>query len=584
MTDLERQRDRDLKAELNARALELLTGITPRQAAALDTDPRLRQYAEEVLGHTERHNLYEVLSVARFLRLCERHELRGDAVRRFFRFYEALRFSGTRGRTRYELTPVQCFIFASIYGLYGADGCRLTRTAYIFVPRKFSKTTSAAAMAVYDLLFGDNNAQAYVGANSYEQARICFDEIRAIVSDIDRLGRHFRVNREKIFFKDGARGSMARCLTANAKTQDGLFASLVILDEYSQARDTAGRSGADLKNVLTTSMGPRKNPLTVIITTASEVVDGPCYRELEGVKAVLRGEAENDSVFGALFMPDVDDREDDPRTWAKVQPHLGVTVREDFYAREWQNAQLSSDNMLAFRTKLLNIFAVNEERAWIPASLAREVSRHLPLESVSGLPPAMAAIDLSESDDFSAVTFGLRDPATRHFHFHTEYFFPEGALAGHANEQLYRTWAAAGHLRLLPGAVIDYPAIVDYILSQRARLNILRIGYDRWKSREVINLLAAGIIALGHDPAAYLKDVGQTFGNFTAPVESFEHGVKCGYITINDNPINAYCFGNAVLCTDAMENCKPMKRSHREKIDGVITTLMCMRLFIDYEQ
>lgn len=45
------------------------------------------------------------------------------------------------------------------------DGRRLIRTAYLFVPRKFSKTTSCAALAVYDMLFGDNNAQAYVGAN-----------------------------------------------------------------------------------------------------------------------------------------------------------------------------------------------------------------------------------------------------------------------------------------------------------------------------------------------------------------------------------------------------------------------------------
>ena len=81
-----------------------------------------------------------------------------------------------------------------------------------------------------------------------------------------------------------------------------------------------------------------------------------------------------------------------------------------------------------------------------------------------------------------------------------------------------------------------------------------------------------------------LTGVKQTYGTFTAPVESFEHGVKTGHIFINDNPINAYCFGNAVLDTDKLENCKPVKRKHSQKIDGVITKLMCMRLFIDYER
>ncbi len=80
-----------------------------------------------------------------------------------------------------------------------------------------------------------------------------------------------------------------------------------------------------------------------------------------------------------------------------------------------------------------------------------------------------------------------------------------------------------------------------------------------------------------------IKGVRQTYGNFTAPVESFEHGAKTGRIFINDNPINAYCFGNAVLDTDKLEKCKPVKRKKTQKIDGVITMLMCLRLFIDYE-
>lgn len=81
-----------------------------------------------------------------------------------------------------------------------------------------------------------------------------------------------------------------------------------------------------------------------------------------------------------------------------------------------------------------------------------------------------------------------------------------------------------------------------------------------------------------------IKGVRQTYGVFTAPVESFEHGAKTGHVFINDNPINAYCFGNAVLDSDRLENCKPIKRKATQKIDGVITMLMCMRLFIDYER
>ncbi len=84
--------------------------------------------------------------------------------------------------------------------------------------------------------------------------------------------------------------------------------------------------------------------------------------------------------------------------------------------------------------------------------------------------------------------------------------------------------------------------------------------------------------------ANVLKGVKQTYGNFTAPVESFEHGAKTGKIIIDDNPINAYCFGNAIIDEDKLENKKPIKRKQTAKIDGVITKLMCLRLFIDYER
>ena len=341
MTEEEKVRERQFKADVVADLQRQRPYLATRYRRALDdTDPRMAQYVFGVIDNPDAHNLYEHLAIRRFFKMLDKYDWKKGRVKRFIKFYEVLRFNGTSGRTRYKLTPVQTFQFANIFGFVDAIGRRLIRTVYIFVPRKFSKTTSAASLAVFDMLFGDNNAQAYVGANSYEQAKICFDEIRAIMQDIDPAARHFRVNREKITFKDRGRDSLIRCLTANAKTQDGLHASLVIMDEYAQARNTAGKNGADLKNVLTSSMGPRREPLTMIITTASDVIDGPFAHELEGVKKVLRGEAEADTMFASLFMPDVDDEENDPHTWAKVQPHLGITVQPDFYEKEYETAQL----------------------------------------------------------------------------------------------------------------------------------------------------------------------------------------------------------------------------------------------------
>lgn len=581
MTEEEKVKLRSLKAD-TAAWLQRDRDVYPirYRCALVETDRRIGDYVYGVIDNPERHNLYELLAVKRFFRMLDRYEWSPKRVKHFFRFYQALRFSGINGRTRYKLTPVQAFQFANIFGFVKPDGRRLIRSVYLFVPRKFSKTTSSAALAVYDMLFGDNNAQAYVGANSYDQAKICFDEIRAIMFDLDAGGRHFRVNREKITFLDHRRDSLIQCLTANAKTKDGLYASLVIMDEYAQARNTAGKNGADLKNVLTTSMGPRREPLVIVITTASEVVDGPFKGELDGVMAVLRGEKTNDTMFASIFMPDVDDDEGDPATWAKVQPHLGITVQPDYYEREYENAQLSAENMLAFRTKLLNIFCVSDEKTWFTYEKANDLLGKFDIDNVAGHPDCAVAFDLSIHDDFSAVSYTIYSTESKKFYCHTDYYFPEGALKGHPNEQLYRSWHAKGHLQFCKGQKIDVAQIAEDILRRSKKVNIIRIGYDKYKAQDLTSILSS----VG--ARNVLTPYSQTYGSFNLPVESFEMLAwnDPPKIVFNDNPINTFCLSNCVLDTDNLENKKPLKLSQYRKIDGTITMLMTLGLMYTYER
>ncbi len=573
MTEEEKDRLRTAKEEVSEALARL--PIADYNLDAVDT--RLVEYTTNVAKHPDAHNLYEQLAVRRFFTLVDKYGLNVTEIQKFITCYENLYFPGKTGQQQYKLTPVQTFQFASIYGFWQEDESgvlrRVVREACLYVPRKYSKTTSSAAPIVYDVLYGDANAECYTGANSSDQAKKCFDVIRGCFRKLDPKQRRYTVNEQTIKSRRKDRTAFAQCLTANARTKDGLNASTVVMDEFSQARDS------ELLTVLTTSMGVRDNPLTMIITTASDVFDGPFYEMLQGYKSMLLGDFDDDSLFAHLFEPDIDDAEDDESTWRKVQPHLGITVSMDFYRREYKKAiRNGAEAMLAFRTKLLNIYAENEQKCWISSTLARRVSIPMPLDGIKGRPAAMVSIDLSESGDFSAVTTGIYDSLKKNFYYHTAYFFPKGALPNHPNEKMYRVWAEKDYLILTPGDVIDYRTIVDYILRLNDVVTILSIGYDPWKSQEVINMLAAS----GADNV--LKGVKQTYGNFTAPVESFEHGIKTGHIFINDNPINAYCFGNAVLDTDKLENCKPVKRKQTQRIDGVITMLMCLRLFIDYER
>lgn len=566
MTEEQRARLINAKAEVSQWLAD-----EPLDRYRLDEiDPRLVEYISSVAAAPEAHNVYEQLAVRRFLMMCRRYGINASAVWHIITLTESLYFPGKGGMQRYRLTPVQCFQFTAIYGFW-KDGRRVVREAVLYVPRKFSKTTTSAAFVVDDLLYGDANAEAYTAANSQDQAKKCFDVIRGAVRRLDPKGLRYTVNEQLIKSRRSDRSAIAQCLTSNASTKDGLNASTVVMDEFSQAKD------ANLLAVLTTSMGVRENPLTIIITTASSEFDGPFYAMLQGYKSVLLGDFEDDSVFAHIFEPDIDDDESAESTWLKVHPHIGVTVSLDFYRSEYRAAQRNgAAAMLAFRTKMLNIYAEDERRSWISSTLARSAAIPMHLDKLKGRPRGFVSIDLSERGDFSAVSVGIHNAAKHQLAYHTAYFFPKGALPGHPNENLYRQWAQAGHLTLLDGDVIDYRAIVEYVLWVGRYVDVLGIGYDPYKSLAVVNMLrSAGCDKL-------VKPIRQTYGVFTAPVEVFEHGIVTGSVFINDNPINYYCFGNAVLDHDKLENCKPMKRTDTQRIDGVITMLMCQRQFIDY--
>ena len=609
--------DVSTKEYKNERVQELLSVDVERYQ--LDSiDRRLLSYVEEVRMHSERHNLYEILAVLKFFRLMDMYVFRPSKVKKFVKLYESLKFSGMDGRRCYKLTQIQYFQFASILGFYkweeveAAEGMpdteemtqkteggkryelrRLVREAILFVPRKFSKTTSTASLAVNEFLFGDLNAQAYTAANSYKQAKICFEEIKKIVKQLDPKKKYFKTTRETLHWRPNKfeRESFVECLTGGGDTKDGLNDSLVIFDEYAQAKYVRDHSdGAELLQVLNSSMGTRREPLTIIITTASRVEDGPFSRELENAKRILEGEYADDCQFASLFQPDAWEMCEDeickPEVWKKCNPHIGITVQEGYYKQRWDKAQRDVEAMIEFKTKLLNIFVSGGVKDWIPQSLARSLMTDFRIDDIQGRPEAMAALDLSVSDDFSVVVYNIYSRAQRKFYLWLDCYIPEETLKNHSNKELYKVWVNAGYMKVCPGAVINDTMIIEDILKRNEKLTILQIGYDAYKSQEIVNALAAVILTQGTKPERILKAVPQTYGHFTSPVETFEMAAKSNppKVAMSMNPILPYCFGNCYLDEDKMCNKKPLKRKENLKIDGAIASLMTFWLYNNYER
>lgn len=536
-------------------------------------DSRLHSYIKEVLDNPTQHNKYEILAVFRFLDFFKKKdiEFKSKEVKKFIKFYECLKFPSDKGMQSFKLTPIQVFQFSNILGFYKMDGTRLCRDALLFVPRKYSKTTSVASLAIYDLLFGESNAQCYVASNSFSQSQICFEIIKNILKELDPTLSHFRLNRDIIYNRMSDKTSLVRCLASSADKLDGLNASTIILDEYAQADNAA------LRNVLTSSMGVRKNPLVVTLTTASSKLDTPFTKMLENYKKILEGEIDNDTIFASIFEPDEGDDIGDIKTWKKVQPHFGITVNEEFYKAEYQKALMSADDMLEFKTKLLNVFTLPQTQIWINSKVVERNTQHFEFNMLQSRPNAMVSVDLSVKDDFSCVCYALYDSINKRFVFKNYYYIPKQTIENHPNSEMYKELVKSGHLIICGNEVIDYKQIANDIIANARYVNILQIGYDAYRSKEFINIIKASGIKC-------TVPYSQTYANFTSPVEAFEMAVYQDRLKFDDNPLNLYCINNVAIDTDKMENKKPMTKTHNAKIDGAITMLMCMGMFSNYKR
>lgn len=542
--------------------------------ALFSADPRIPRYCEAVIREPHAHNLFELLGLKRFLSFFGKYDFQPLKVKQQIFILESFRYPGTNGTETITLSPIQTYAIAGIYGFWKSPEKRLAENVLLFVPRKFGKTTIMSGVSASELIFGDANGQIYNCANSNNQAEIGFKILRTVINTIDPKNKRFKVNLDEIVSKIKGRTAFATALANVPERLDGLNVSLYTLDEYSQAKSSA------MRDVMNTATGTRLNPLELIITTASDLIESPFVNMLNAYKDILMGKREDDTVFALILEPDVDDAEDDPATWKKVQPHLGVTIKEDYYEKQWIKAQESAEALKAFRTKLLNVFVKNEEKAWVTGDEVRDLFKPFSWDDFDGSNPpyCMVSFDLSVWDDFSAVSYELYDPHTCKFHFHTEYYLPEDSLPRHSRRELYQEWAAKGYLHLLPGSAIDYEYIVNDILNKNGKVMIIGIGFDPYKSKTAVNMLqSTGAVSV-------MKPMKQTYGAFTGCVETLEMMVKLKNCTFSENPITAWCFSNCVIDEDRIGNRKPIKAQHTLKIDGAITCLMCQEQFNTYKR
>jgi phage terminase large subunit-like protein len=122
---------------------------------------------------------------------------------------------GHGARRRLRLRPWQVELVASVL-----DATPRPRLAGWMLPRGAGKTSLVAAMALYDLLLGDEGASIVVAATDERQAGLCFGVAARMVELHDDLAARVQVFQDKLVVP--GRGASFQVLPAVPKRLEGL--------------------------------------------------------------------------------------------------------------------------------------------------------------------------------------------------------------------------------------------------------------------------------------------------------------------------------------------------------------------------
>lgn len=523
-------------------------------------------YARAVVDGRQVAGRWVRLACERHLRDLERagtdefpYVFRPELAERVFDFFTYCRHvQGPLARTPIILDDWQRFIIGSIFGwIHQETGLRRYRQAYVQVARKNGKSTMLSGLSLYMLMAdGELGSQVYATATKKDQAKIVYDAARIMASRSPDLLRRLEPGRARI--EHLATDSFMMPLSRDTKSLDGFNPHLGIVDEY-HAHPTA-----EMVELLKSGMGQRLQPLLFIITTAGFDLAAPCYAEYQYCTRILDGEVTNERYFVYIAQLDADDSPQDEAVWVKANPLLATTDYGMEYLRaELQEALDDPRKMRNFLTKNLNQWVDQRDQGYMPMErwAACAAGDENPMPDLAGR-PCYIGVDLSSKIDLTsvAVEFPLGDGRLAVL---SHSFIPRDKMLERmkTDRQPYDVWERQGWLTVIPGAVVDQQAIIDWIDGHATEYGwqVQEVCVDPWNATQFgIEMQKRGYTVV---------EIGQIPKILSEPTKNLRELVFKGHLIHDGSPVLTWAMGNAVERVDRNGNIMLDKAKSRERID-----------------
>ncbi len=503
------------------------------------------------------------------LKECDKFYFDEAAADRVVAFVERhiKHIKGEKGGQPFLLEPFQKKIVRDLFGWkYRETNLRRFRTAYICLPRKNGKSTLISAIALYMLCAdGEPSAECYVAAGDRQQAGIIFDVASSMVRSDSQLNNNLKVFKSSVIHEKS--NSAFKAISAEASSKFGYNASFICMDEFFVQKD------AQLWDALTTSVGARRQPLTIAITTAGYNRESICFKTEEYGRKVSEGVIEDSSFYYVKFACPMDVDWDSEEALRLANPALesGI-VKLDYLKREQEKAVKMPSYENTFRMLHLGQWMSSASK-WLSDAQWMECNfEEVNLEQFKGQ-RVWCGLDLASVRDVSCLVLlaEIDEKLVCLPYFWTP---KETAFVRSRRDGVdYIGWEKEGLMELTEGDVTDYNYIKERIKEIAEVVNIQEIAYDRWNSSQlVIDLVNDGLPMI---------PFGQGFASMSAPTKELEKIVLAKELNHGGNKVLRWMCSNLAMKTDPAGNIKMDKAKSSEKIDGMIALVMALGSYMN---
>lgn len=472
---------------------------------------------------------------------------------------------GTWAGRPFELIDWQERIIRDLFGVLKPNGYRQFNIAYIEIPKKMGKSELAAAIALL-LCCGDGEerAEVYGCAADRQQAGIVFDVAADMIRMCPALAKRVKLlaSTKRIVYLPT--NSFYQVLSAEAYSKHGFNVHGVVFDELHS------QPNRKLFDVMTKGSGDaRMQPLYFLITTAGTDTHSICYETHQKAMDILEGRKIDKIFYPVIYGAKESEDWTDPKVWKKANPSLGITVGIDKVQTACDSARQNPAEENAFRQLRLNQW-VKQSIRWMPMEKWDACGFPVHPEDLEGR-VCYGGLDLSSTTDITAFVLVFPPEDEEDKYYVLPYFWiPEDNidLRVRRDHVPYDVWQQQGFLEMTEGNVVHYGYIEKFIEKLGETYNIREIAFDRWGAVQMVqNLEGMGFTVV---------PFGQGFKDMSPPTKELMKLTLEKRMAHSGQPVLRWMMDNIFIKTDPAGNIKPDKEKSKEKIDGVVATIMAL--------